>query len=582
MDRNSSLVDFFKLKFDDIQIHSEGFLEEDLLRVELFKNRISLFDGNYKKHFEVQRLFDIAKKNSYSYLLLLSLFFKLDFDNLTFIYLGTRDIPSIELEERSTILTEFLQKKNLSSDELEILSILYSSQVLYKMAFIGLKESLETLKTGELINNRIDSPLATCILLYSYSQYYFRIGSFTEGINKLELGLQVALQYEFKLLQFKIYSYFVDYYIQMAEFDKVLKSFEDMQKLVNMYNYSMFNDLLNEKLSFYYKFIGEYAKSCEMKLQLVQSFKNQSIFERVRVEDYEIAQLFYVIGDLDHALEYANESLKISEEHEIMRGISSANFILGKIYYEKGQVPKALQFLKESYQKRKNLVSNFNAVEPLFHLVKINLEMGKFESANQYFQEFDYFRTDKRSSGFKIIEFLYLLSRALLLKFNKRMKYKIRALELFEELRDRKQYNSIEYLFFILLNITEILLYEYKSSEEKEVLDEIIVLSDQLYEISSKNHIPPFIIQSILIKTKLKLLTGNIDEIEKLLQEAESICVSMGLVILSTQVEKEMKKVSEEISRWKNLLNANPILIKDLAKNEFVSYLKDVQKYINI
>jgi hypothetical protein len=96
-----------------------------------------------------------------------------------------------------------------------------------------------------------------------------------------------------------------------------------------------------------------------------------------------------------------------------------------------------------------------------------------------------------------------------------------------------------------------------------------------------KENMYPFIIQSLIIQSKLASLEGKLDHAETFLEQAIALAESKNLATLLMEVQEVKHSMKEEIIEMKALLTTNATFSQRLEKSSIMDYLRKAQGMIH-
>ncbi len=261
------------------------------------------------------------------------------------------------------------------------------------------------------------------------------------------------------------------------------------------------------------------------------------------------AVVYCSIGDLDNCLKHYMKAL------EKMKGFHSfyldAVFLnnIGYIYCEKGEYDRALKNLEECLllSEKKQSISK---ATPLTSLIEIALIKGDVELAKKHFHHLENIYNQNKEER---IELNYIYSKALILERSSRIRDKAKAEKLFKQVvRTKTIYFNL--IISAYIHLCDLLLSEYRISNNDEVLDEINQNITQLIAIAEKSHSYLVFCETFILQTKLALLTFNIKVARRLLTQAQKIAESYGIKRLAMKISNEHDNLLKELHNW-DLLN---------------------------
>lgn len=279
-------------------------------------------------------------------------------------------------------------------------------------------------------------------------------------------------------------------------------------------------------------------------------------------------------GKLDRALDHLKKSLTMREELKKKRKIAQTHYFMGKVYADMDQLKQATV----SYQKCLSILIEFNEYHrtsyTLLHLILIFLEMNIDQNVSRYFQQLEDL---SQKSGNRIINLHYKLGKAIILKSSRRAKYKIESQLILEKIVE-EEIVDLALTAYAILNLCELLLDEYKTYGEQEVWQEIEELSNRIHSFAMAQNSYPLIVNALLLKAKLVLITGKISNSNKIMEEAYTIANERGLSKIRQKVKIEQQTLETELEWYENAVIESSSMLKRIKHSEIEVYLAEVIK----
>ncbi|MFX0116735.1 MAG: carbon-nitrogen hydrolase family protein, partial [Candidatus Hodarchaeota archaeon] len=126
-----------------------------------------------------------------------------------------------------------------------------------------------------------------------------------------------------------------------------------------------------------------------------------------------------------------------------------------------------------------------------------------------------------------------------------------------------------------------LLVLEYKSTSEAEILDEITSLFRRLLAIGQEKSDHPTTIKALLLQAKLSLVEGDLGKVNERLAEAQQIAEKKGLGNLLQQVKQEQAQAKAELDKWHGLIARNASIEERIDQSALVTYIKDAVHMID-
>ncbi len=268
-----------------------------------------------------------------------------------------------------------------------------------------------------------------------------------------------------------------------------------------------------------------------------------------------LGYIYYQMGEIKEALKSLQESRNIFEKLEA-KGFELAiteNY-LGLAYNAVGDSEAATEAFNRSYHFF-NSINSKNFILPLLliNLVNKYLDLGNLEQARQFRDEL---KELAELTNLPLFHQAYLLTQGMLLKASKRMRDKMKGLEIFQKIADEEVLYYVLTIFAITL-LCDLLVEEIRYSEDSEVFEELKIMVTRLAGIAKDQHIP-FYINSFILQSKISLLEMDLEKAQALLEEAQQMATEKGLKNSSMMIAIEQEILENQLSKWKEILSQNP------------------------
>jgi sigma-B regulation protein RsbU (phosphoserine phosphatase) len=248
---------------------------------------------------------------------------------------------------------------------------------------MGLYHGFEQLKYSTLMQDRPKAPgedaysrniyLAYLNIAMSYA-YLGNTEKANEYINKIPQDIYIPEKFDKFLTQSKneninwneesqrlFLSLLVRYYITINEYEKV-KLFNQMLKQFLGDNperypaYLLFkaihmkNDKMYDSAAYYYKIV-------------IDSATKSNNYRRVSESNLGLAQVYTNLGNIDSAIYFASNVLRLTGDYTYTVGLLNANLLLYNIYKEKGNRDSTLKYVEAANVLKDQLFNNARANE---------------------------------------------------------------------------------------------------------------------------------------------------------------------------------------------------------------------------
>jgi len=374
-------------------------------------------------------------------------------------------------------------------------------------------------------------------------------------------------------------------------------------------------------------FKREFAFSCAYLMPIYRDLGKNMIAMDLYRSAYEIAYqlemksligyLYFQKGiiylydqGLEIALDNLKKSLEIRQQLPNVQDLAAIHDVMGFAYMQKGQIEHAKDHIEESLRLR-IIVGNNSDIssshasfgmlliqlgayeEALIHLNKaINMHQSTIKLTNysltyvsaiycyselkQVTKAKDYYEKLKQIYGVENEEYfnLYLkLCESFILRSDGRLRSKVRALDLYDEILRTNIMQSVMFWKIILLNKCQILIEDLKDSNNHEILVELNDTIDIGFTFAKSKNVHSFYIELLIMKSRLLLMENKIDKAESYLQDALILVKNRELSFLSSRIEEEISLIENKRDILEDMITKNTELISRMEETEIEEML---------
>ena len=165
------------------------------------------------------------------------------------------------------------------------------------------------------------------------------------------------------------------------------------------------------------------------------------------------------------------------------------------------------------------------------------------------------------------------LAQALILKSNPRAIQKFEAQKILQKIVNQEVIDH-EFTIIAMVNLCELLLDELHTYHQGEVLLELENLLNRLYRVSQDYKSYFFLIESLILKSKLALLQDNISESDDLLRKAELLATERNNEELIEHIHLEQEELRINLKKWEVISHSDFDLKKRMDELDIREYIK--------
>lgn len=309
---------------------------------------------------------------------------------------------------------------------------------------------------------------------------------------------------------------------------------------------SVLNNLgvLNRTKGELHKALGYYQKS----LFLYKEFGN---IDDIATSLNNIGNIFRYQGELDEALNYYKQSLESWEEIGNGQFVSLAFYNIGEVYQQKGKLDTAIRYFKQSLSLREDIGNNQDIAMTLFYLISASLDSNNTKSAQRYLDRLRFIESSENNS---FIRQLRKIAEASLLKTSSRMKHRVEAQELLQEVLEEEIVDH-SLTVIALIGLSELLLDELKISGDQEVFTLLQAMVCSLFDIAKHQDSHSLLVKTYWLQSQMALVDLDLEKARELLIKAQEIAERKGLRRLAISISSDHDSLLNQLSEWENFIN---------------------------
>ncbi len=412
-------------------------------------------------------------------------------------------------------------------------------------------------------------------------QYFKEIGDEFNIAHLLHnIGVTYAERGEYKksrecfMERFKIFGEYPhgiasigDSYWREGELEKGLEYIErGLEKIREQFKDSDENYIVSFIVANLYSRKGNMDEAMELYKKVIDLASSFPRLPLIGYSNVGISTVHYFRGELEKAIEYAKEALRIFESFDGKYGLGWAHFNLMKIYHEKNDYENALLHAQICLDLRMAMGNKQDIAQTLRFLIIFLLEKESYDETDPYMKQLEELMstTDNR-----IVKQNFQLSKALILKSKGRPKYWTQAIDILEKIVSEPiaTYNTT---LIALISLCEILLNEFSISGDEEVLKDLQTHTSRLLDIAQKQNSYTLRVEayhiriiSLWLQAQHSKIDINIQNARRLLQEAQELADSHGLIKLASKITTQYDKMLEKLENWDEFIRKYYEFIKN-------------------
>jgi tetratricopeptide (TPR) repeat protein len=460
----------------------------------------------------------------------------------------------------STDLKESEEEKEFGT-LLNVISIIYRRKELSELALSYATRAYEFRKKFGNLQDQAFS-------LENLGIIAFMKGEYDNTFSYLNQALVIRNKYNNLHDKSHSYYYFGTYYLSIGNFNKAIDNFSEsliLRKTVN--NEQDIAETLNG-IGLVYSHIGKldtalfyFSDSLEL------ATKNN---DRLVLSDSlnYLGFIHNLKGSLDLALTCFEQSYKLGKEFKSPREICLALNNLGELYRLKGSYDLSLTFFNNALLEIQDENLQLKA-QILFNRLQLfsiqNIDISSTLSEIQLFSSI--------YPENKFLNYIVSLGEAMLFKEKNRLGYLVKAQDILNSIAPNDDIAGFKYTLLRLEILAELQIFELQMNQSSIILQNLDSTIDKLQNLALNQHLFPTYIETIIIKSKLSLITENSKQAEIYLDEAYNLASNYNLIGLLPLIESERNNLKTLITKWELLFGNNSNLKQKIENSQISDYI---------
>lgn len=285
-----------------------------------------------------------------------------------------------------------------------------------------------------------------------------------------------------------------------------------------------------------------------------------------------IGEIYRIRGEIKKSFDCYDQCYQMSSLEDDIEGIRLGLIGKGTILMNKGEFDLALGNFEEFLSYLSDSLSPFLQIEALFNIVRLKLLMKL-----DYSKQLEIIRDLGNKFHDKRIVFYLQLTEAFIVKENPRIKTKLSAQDLFENILSKDIVN-MEYTMLVMESLVELYLIELQISDNSQLLERINQLISDMLDLAQKQHLYPFMIKTIILQSRLALLNDDIGNCLHILEKATQLVQEKELSEFLPLIESENAFVNSELTKWQTLVESDASMYQRIKESNLLNYLQDIRK----
>ncbi|WP_371805975.1 tetratricopeptide repeat protein [Candidatus Lokiarchaeum ossiferum] len=279
-----------------------------------------------------------------------------------------------------------------------------------------------------------------------------------------------------------------------------------------------------------------------------------------------IAWIHKLLGNLDVALKYLKDAQLLLRKIGIKKDLHDILANIGIIYRQKGDLDTSLYYLNKSLSLVNEVGNPIILVDILYYKLLVMLDKKDFAAADSCFTKIKKIGASLNNPRIKI---QYQLARALITRQNLRSRNIFIASTIFQKIIAHPVIRH-EFTVIAMLNLSDLLLVELRTSDDVRIIDEINQIIEKLLKIAQMQKSYILWAEIYSLQAKLALIQWDFKRARHLYQNAQLLAENQGLKQFAIKISNEHDTLVEKQSMWEKMAEADVSVSKrvDMAQIE--------------
>ncbi|MHA2250779.1 MAG: tetratricopeptide repeat protein [Candidatus Kariarchaeaceae archaeon] len=404
---------------------------------------------------------------------------------------------------------------------------------------------------------------------------YSQLGDYSTALEMYERSLEIFTTLNQTHNIGNVYNSLGNIYKSQSDLDTALNYFNKAKEIFEELNDQTGNAIAFINIGIIHKLKWELDDAIRFTKKALEYFVISEDQDYTAMSYNNLGVIHELKGDLTEALECYYNTLAIYEFLGNRMGIARSMENIGNALKLQGELDKAVKFLKNSLEIRSEIGNDQETAISLYSLILTMLSMQSEHEALNYHKRLEDINS---KSNNKQVALYTQIGRALILKENKRIVKKAKAMELFQKIVSQDEVVDYELQIFAIMKLCELLLIELKALEEQEVLTEIQKLLEKVYDLAETHNSTKLMIETIILQSNFALIKGDGSEAYNLLDNANKKIKANGLQNLGIKIEEEKQNIKARMDRMVKFVDENERLQALLEEKSLFDYINQVSK----
>ena len=455
------------------------------------------------------------------------------------------------LKDSKRILEITTKENNTSSLERESALLFVNGCLNRKRG--ELDQAVENLQKSAFIAQDIGLNFEVANSLNTLGIVYGQKGDLVEAYRNLIRGLEIYETYGNRNHIVKVLNNLGMLHWNIGKFDASLEYYKKGLVIANELEDKSFAAIITLNIGLIYRDLGDLNTALEFYNNALSLFKELERTTAIGNCLNNIGQIYLMKGEVNIALENFQNSLLIKKNLQDQEGTGYCLENLGNVAEMKGDLSTAIEYHEKSLEIFESVNSYVNMSLSLYNLIRVNAFINPIDLSNPHLEKLKMLQSKNPN---EIITIRYKISLASILKKSDRIYQRAEAQQILQELSGKNL--KIELMVPVLLGLADLLLKELKDSGNKDVLEEVKGVINQLFRIAESQKSYFWLAWVYWLKSKLALMELDIQNAQQLLDQAYSLAKSKGLDRLEIMISNDQIVFINQLSKWQRYVDKKP------------------------
>ncbi|MCY3410765.1 MAG: tetratricopeptide repeat protein [Candidatus Heimdallarchaeota archaeon] len=443
-------------------------------------------------------------------------------------------------------------------------------------------KAIDSINSSIQIYAELDEATASAEAYNDLGIAYATKGDFEGAVSNLNESIAIYDRLDNQLQLLKINNNLGMIYWRLGSFDEALSAFENALASSKEIGADAYFGPISLNIGLIYQDKGDVEKAFETFNQCLADFKKKDDKPNLATTLLNLGNLQQLVGDYTKAIFTMNDAAKIFKELDDKSNLATIYGNIGGVHLQREKYKDALGFFEKSIALAEDIGPHL-LMDPLASSIEALVALDEMDQAKENLKKL---KNVKDEMNLRAIDKLYDYANAQILLKSSRVVQRAEAQKILNEMANDTEGIDQSFTTNAMLLLGGLLLEELKASPSEEALTEFKNLIDKLDKVARGGETAldqiPNVIKILLLRSKLAIIDLNIDEAQKILDEAHDLASKKRLSIFTKQIEGERENIKNQMMKYKSMVEENASLYERLQQSQIENYLSRAEAILKM